>query len=61
MIGIIMVPKLVSDTLSILKSMQGTQKAGTIATALSVTGSIVKVGDKYSVFHPLGRKVLLRL
>ena len=40
-----MVPKLVKDTLAWVESKQGTA-----ATALSVTGSIVQVGDKYRVF-----------
>ena len=46
-----MVLKLVKDTLAWVESKQGTKKAGTAATALSVTGSIVQVGDKYRVFE----------
>ena len=37
------------DTLAWVESKQGTKKAETAATALSVTGSIVQVGDKYSM------------
>ena len=44
-----MVPKLVKDTLAWVESKQGPKKAETAATALSVTGSIVQVGDKYSM------------
>ena len=43
--------ELVKDTLAWVESKQGTKKAGTAATALSVTGSIVQVGDKYRVFE----------
>ena len=46
-----MVLKLVKDTLAWVESKQGTKKAETAATALSVTGSIVQVGDKYRVFE----------
>ena len=34
---------------ALVESKQGTKKAETAATALSVTGSIVQVGDKYSM------------
>ena len=36
--------ELVKDTLAWVESKQGTKKAGTDASALSVTGSILQVG-----------------
>ena len=46
-----MVLNLVKDTLAWVESKQGTKKAGTVASALSVTGSIVQGGEKYRVFE----------
>ena len=43
--------ELVKDTLAWVESKHGTKKAGTVASALSVTGSIVQVGEKYRVFE----------
>ena len=48
-----MVLNLVKDTLAWVESKHGTKKAGTVASALSVTGSIVQVGEKYRVFESL--------
>ena len=42
---------LVKDTLAWVGSKHGTKKSGTVASALSVTGSIVQVGEKYRVFE----------
>ena len=52
-----MVLKLVRDTYAKVNAIKGSDRAKTASTALSVTGGILKVGDKFDICYLIARAV----